>query len=268
MMKNRSLILFVMAMLILAFAYPLFAADPKKDEGTKKEATQVQEEGQPGAPQSKTLKVLWTQGGFFMWGLLLCAIIGLIFTIERFIVLFIMLDVDQPQFRKELKDCLLDKSVELDVAVDKASKICDKYPGPVAAVFKSGLNKATLLGLDAATKAMETRAAIELSFLERGLVALASAINIAPLIGFLGTVSGMINAFDAIALAGQVKPQIVASGIAEALITTAAGLMIAIPVQFFNNLYLSRIDRFVVSIEEAAMDLEEILLVRGAEEEE
>ncbi|MBN1231797.1 MAG: MotA/TolQ/ExbB proton channel family protein [Candidatus Coatesbacteria bacterium] len=251
--------------LFMVFTSNLLAEDPKKEATTEKKEQKQEEKT---AAKTKTLRDLWQQGGFFMWGLLICSIVGLIFSIERFIVLFVMLDIDQTAFRKEIKDTLLDKSIELDAAVDKAGKVCDKYPGPVAAVFKSGLYKATLLGLDAATKAMETRAGIELSFLERGLVALSSVVNIAPLIGFLGTVSGMINAFDAIALAGQVKPQIVASGISEALITTAAGLMIAIPVQAVQNLCLSRIDKFVVAIEEAASDMEEILLVRGAEEEE
>jgi len=266
-MKTSRLLNWVVIIgVILMLAYPVFAEATKKEAGKK----EVKKAATPKKQQDegKTLRDLFKQGGLFMWGLLICSVIGLIFAIERFIVLFIKLDVDQTQFRKEIKDTLLNKDVDIEEAVDKAAKVCDKYPGPVAAVFKSGLNKATLLGLDAASKAMETRAGIELSFLERGLVALASVANIAPLIGFLGTVSGMINAFDAIAKAGNVKPQVVASGISEALITTAAGLVIAIPTQFFNNLYLSRIDKFVVAIEEAASDMEEILLVRGSEEEE
>ena len=84
---------------------------------------------------------------------------------------------------------------------------------------------------------------------------MASVANIGPLLGFLGTVSGMIHAFEAIAAADQVSAKLVASGISEALITTQAGLLIAIPVQSFYNYYIARIDRFVVEMEESSIDL-------------
>ena len=106
-------------------------------------------------------------------------------------------------------------------------------------------------GRDAVEKAIGTAGTIEMSFLERGLIWVSSVTTIAPLVGFLGTVSGMINAFEAIAASEQVNAKLVASGISEALITTATGLIIAIPAQLAYNWYTTKITRFVRDIETA-----------------
>jgi biopolymer transport protein ExbB len=115
-------------------------------------------------------------------------------------------------------------------------------------------------GPEAVEKAIESAGTIEMAFLQRGLIILASIANVAPLLGFLGTVSGMIHAFEAIAAAEQVSAKLVATGISEALITTATGLMIAIPVQLMNNFFISRIDRFVLEMEEASIELVDTLV--------
>jgi biopolymer transport protein ExbB len=115
-------------------------------------------------------------------------------------------------------------------------------------------------GPEAVEKAIESAGTIEMSFLQRGLIILASIANVAPLMGFLGTVSGMIHAFEAIAAAEQVSAKLVATGISEALITTATGLMVAIPVQLANNFFISRIDRFVLEMEEASIELVDTLV--------
>jgi len=99
-----------------------------------------------------------------------------------------------------------------------------------------------------------------MSFLERGLVALATVANVAPLIGFLGTVSGMISAFAAIASAEQVSAKLVARGIQEALITTATGLIIAVPVTIAHSFFVASIDRFIIEMEEASAELVDELL--------
>jgi biopolymer transport protein ExbB len=108
-------------------------------------------------------------------------------------------------------------------------------------------------------KAITTAASVETAQLERGLIWLATVANIAPLLGFLGTVSGMIHAFEAIAAAEEVSAKLVATGIYEALITTAAGLIVAIPVQTAHNYFVSRIDKFVVDIEESGAELVDAL---------
>jgi len=102
-----------------------------------------------------------------------------------------------------------------------------------------------------------------MAFLEKGMVWLSTVANIAPLLGFLGTVSGMIGAFESIAAAGDVEPSIVASGISEALITTAAGLVIAIPIQAFHNYFVSKIDKIIIDMQESSTLFMEELIQLG-----
>ena len=94
-----------------------------------------------------------------------------------------------------------------------------------------------------------------MAFLEKGLSAIAAVVNVAPMLGFLGTVSGMIRAFEAIAAAENVSAKLVASGISEALITTASGLVIAIPTSLFHSYFTGQVDRFVVEMEETSAEL-------------
>jgi biopolymer transport protein ExbB len=103
--------------------------------------------------------------------------------------------------------------------------------------------------------AVATTGAIELSFLERGLVILATIANVAPLMGFLGTVAGMILAFAAIEEAGTVEPSLVAGGIKVALLTTAAGLIVAVPINITYNFFVTRIDRLIVDMEQGAQKI-------------
>ncbi|MEJ2504295.1 MAG: MotA/TolQ/ExbB proton channel family protein [Gemmatimonadota bacterium] len=135
--------------------------------------------------------------------------------------------------------------------VDEALRMAEERPGPVAAILYSGLRrvKERQSGADI-EKAVQTTGVIELGFLERGLVVLATIANVAPLMGFLGTVAGMISAFGAIAEAGQVDAALVAGGIKVALITTATGLIIAIPVNIGYNFFVTRIDKLIVDMEE------------------
>ena len=164
---------------------------------------------------------LFLKGGNFMWWLLTVAIIGLVFIIERFITL----SRAKVNTRKLIGTVITTLKTE---GVHAAAEECQKWRGPIAAILYSGLQKADK-GDEAVEKAIGTAGVIEMSFLERGLVWVSSVANIAPLVGFLGTVSGMINAFEAIAASEQVNAKLVASGISEALITTATGLIIAIP---------------------------------------
>src|SRR5690606_27729172 len=135
--------------------------------------------------------------------------------------------------------------------IDQAIRLAAETPGPVAAILYSGLHRIRdrQSGEDI-EKAIQTTGVIELGFLERGLAVLATISNVAPLLGFLGTVAGMISAFGAIAEAGQVEATLVASGIKIALITTAAGLIIAIPVNIAYNFFVTRIDKLIMEMEE------------------
>ena len=190
------------------------------------------------------LKDLFIAGGIFMWPLLLSAILGVAFSVERFITLG-KCKINQGLFLEQIGGYIRKGDAK------GAEDLCDRTRGPVASILRAGLLRREK-GLEAIEKGIETAAGVEVNFLERGLIVLSSVVVIAPMLGFLGTVSGMINAFGAIAAAKNVEASLVASGIQEALITTAAGLMIAIPVQVCYNWVLAQIARFVVEMEEAA----------------
>jgi len=182
-----------------------------------------------------------------MYPLLLCSIVGLVFIIERLWPL--------SRARTNVRGLMGRVIRQLrEKGVQGAMEELERTRGPIAAILYSGLLRANY-GPDAVEKAIETSGTIEMSFLERGLVAIATVGNVAPLLGFLGTVSGMISAFAAIAQAEQVSAKLVAKGIQEALITTATGLIIAIPMNIMHNYFVAQIDRFITEMEEASAEL-------------
>jgi biopolymer transport protein ExbB len=185
------------------------------------------------------------QGGPVMWPLLAFSVLGLAVAIERFFALR-RARVNVNEFLAKVRKALM-----VNRSLRDAVKICEQYQGPVASVMKAGLLKFGQPKEDI-EKTIENAALFEMGRLERGLSVLATTANVAPLLGFLGTVTGMINSFDALAKQGLSNPAAVASGISEALITTAAGLIIAIPVQLVYNYYMTRINKFVRDIETAA----------------
>jgi biopolymer transport protein ExbB len=189
----------------------------------------------------------YIKGGNFMHALLLASIIAFVFIIERFVTL----SRARVNVRRLLNSVLNAMRAE---GVEGAMKVCEGTKGPIAAVMHAGLLRSDR-GPDAVKEAIETAGSIETSFLERGLVAIATVAQVAPLLGFLGTVSGMISAFASIAAAEQVSAKVVASGIEEALITTATGLIIAIPASIGHSFFVSQIDRFVLEMEEASAEL-------------
>jgi biopolymer transport protein ExbB len=194
----------------------------------------------------------FNQGGTFMWPLLIASIIGLAVILERFWTLS-RARVNTTNLMSQLISALKQDGLQGGI------EVCQRTRGPIAAILHAGLMRASK-GPEAVEKAIESAGTIEMAFLQRGLIILASIANVAPLLGFLGTVSGMIHAFEAIAAAEQVSAKLVATGISEALITTATGLMIAIPVQLANNFFISRIDRFVLEMEEASIELVDTLV--------
>jgi biopolymer transport protein ExbB len=190
---------------------------------------------------------LFIKGGPFMWPLLFALIVGIAVAFVKFWALT-RASINTRKFLAKIKGALSTGGV------DAATEICVNTRGPVASIFHAGLLRAGR-GVEHVEKAIEGAATIEMAFLERGMVWLATVANIAPLLGFLGTVSGMIKAFEAIALAGDIEPSLVASGISEALITTATGLAIAIPIQALHNFFVSRIDKLIIEMEESSSDL-------------
>jgi len=200
------------------------------------------------------LMTLFKDGGFMMYPLILCSLIALGVMIAKGWTLSIA-HRDSKRLLSEIED--LGVSGRLEDAITTA----EETRGPVAAILLSGLRR--LRDRDENTpadpaeikKAISTTGIIELDFLERGLPVLGTIANVAPMLGFLGTVIGMILAFQAIEIAGQVEPGLVAGGIKVALITTAAGLTIAIPVNVAYNYFVTRIDRLILDMEEGAQEI-------------
>ena len=190
----------------------------------------------------------WQDAGDPMrWPLLACIIVGVIVIIWKLIDVFrkggatkrILREVDELLAQQQVKEAL---------------EVTRESNAPAANILYAGLERRDE-GAERVMKAIENQGLIELSKLESGLVVLATLTNVAPLLGFLGTVMGMIAAFQAIELAGEVDAITVARGIKIALTTTAAGLAIAIPVSIAHNFFVSRIDNLVIDMEESAQKM-------------
>ena len=143
--------------------------------------------------------------------------------------------------------------------VEAAKELCRNTKGPVASIFYQGLDRMDE-GVDAAEKAVVAYGGVQMGLLEKNLSWIQLFISIAPMLGFMGTVIGMIAAFDSIQLAGDVSPQLVASGIKVALITTVSGLIVAIILQVFYNTIVSKIDSIVNKMEDASISLIDLLV--------
>ncbi|MEM8557381.1 MAG: MotA/TolQ/ExbB proton channel family protein [Bacteroidota bacterium] len=189
----------------------------------------------------------FNEGGPWMWPVLISLVIGLAIAFERIITLN-RADINTRKFIRSVKDALESGGISA------AEEVCANQRGPVASVVQAGLLRYDE-GIDAVEKAVVSYGSIEMSFLERGLVWLSLFISLAPMFGFLGTVVGMVEAFDAIEQAGDISPSLVAGGIKVALLTTVGGLIVAIILQVFYNYCVSKIDRIVVEMEEASVEL-------------
>jgi biopolymer transport protein ExbB len=195
----------------------------------------------------------FNQGGEWMWPPLVCLILGLAIAIERIITLNLA-DVNTRKFIVQVKGAL-DQG-----GISAAEEVCAATRGPVASVFQAGLLRADE-SIEAVEKAIISYGSIEMSFLERGLVWLSLFISLAPMFGFMGTVVGMVYAFDAIEQAGDISPSLVAGGIKVALLTTVLGLIVAVILQVFYNYAVSKIDRLVSEMEEASLELIDALIM-------
>ena len=187
------------------------------------------------------------EGGAFMWPILIVLIFGLAFVIERAYSLM-MSGVDSQSFFDKVSEAINDNGTE------EAVKICSDTEGPVAAIFFAGLSKMNR-GLAEVEKAIQNAGAIEMAFLEKNMIWLNAVITIAPMLGFTGTVVGMIAAFDAIKAANDISPAVVAGGISQALLTTAFGLIVAMIIQTFQNVFVARIDKLVLDMEEQSIKI-------------
>jgi len=192
-----------------------------------------------------TLLNYFLQGGWVMWPLLAISIVSISFILERTYVILVKSRVNTNALVAAVRRALLKRNLK------EAIQACEQFKGPVAAILKAGILKHGS-PRDEIEKTIENSALHELARLERGLAVLASASNIAPIIGFLGTVVGMIASFDAIASQGLNNPALVAKGISVALITTAGGLIVAVITLPTYNFFSSRIAIAVREMETSA----------------
>lgn len=207
---------------------------------------------QSSAPVYQQIKAKFIEGGVgFMGTILLCLVLGLAIALER----IIYLNLSTTNTKKLLES--VEKALQ-EGGVEKAKKLCADTRGPVASIFYQGLLKMDQ-GVEAAEKSIASYGSHQISQLESGISWITLFIAIAPMLGFMGTVIGMISAFDAIQAMGDISPAVVAGGIKIALITTVAGLIVAIILQLFYNYIISKIDTLVMSMEDASMSFVDML---------
>jgi len=199
------------------------------------------------------LKNRFVEGGpGFMGIVLLCLILGLAFAIERIIYLNLSTTNTQ-KLADSVEDAL--KSGGLDAA----KEVCRNTKGPVASIYYQGLERADE-GIESAEKAIIAYGGVQMGQLEKNVSWISLFIAIAPMLGFMGTVIGMIDAFDKIQAAGDMNPSLVAGGIKIALLTTVFGLIVAIILQIFYNYIIAKIDSIVNSMEDASITLIDMLV--------
>jgi biopolymer transport protein ExbB len=196
------------------------------------------------------LLTLFADGGPMMYALILCSLVAVGVIIAKAWTLWVA-HRDTGKILADVQE--LSRTGRIDEAIER----CVETPGPTSAILLVGLRRIREGRFEETEleRAIDTTGTIELGFLERGLVILATVANVAPLLGFLGTVAGMIMAFASIETAGDVDPALVARGIKVALLTTAAGLLIAIPTNMFYNFFVSRIDKLIVDMEQGTQQI-------------
>ncbi|PCJ66939.1 MAG: flagellar motor protein MotA [Bacteroidetes bacterium] len=217
-------------------------------ESVEKEIPEKKESG------LQVLKNKFIEGGpGFMSLPLICLILGLAISIERIISLFWM-SINTDKFVAQIEEEVSSGNLE------GAKEICRNTRGPIASIFYQGLDRADQGSIDVVEKSVVSYGSVQMGQLEKGLVWLSLFIALAPMLGFMGTVVGMIGAFDAIKAAGDISPTVVADGISVALLTTVAGLVVAIILQVFYNFITSKIDSIVNRMEDASISLVDMLV--------
>lgn len=212
-------------------------------------------EAAPAEEQSfhQVLKEKFIEGGVaYMWPILICMVLGLAVSIERIITLN-MATTNTKKLLSQIEDALAKGGVEAAKDVTKNTR------GPIASIFTQGLMRHHE-GIDMVEKSIVSYGGVEMGRLERGLIWISLFISLGPMLGFFGTVIGMVQAFDAIEAAGDISPQVVAGGMKVALITTVGGLIVGMVLQVLYNYLVSKIDSLVNGMEDASISLIDILV--------
>ncbi|MBR1871905.1 MAG: MotA/TolQ/ExbB proton channel family protein [Bacteroidales bacterium] len=207
-------------------------------------------------PLHQALKTKFIEGGAeFMSLIIICLVIGLALSIERILYL-LLYKTNTKKLLAQVEEALANGGIEA------AKDVCRNTRGPVASIFYQGLLRYDQ-GLDTVEKTIVSYGSVQMSNMESGLSWISLFIAIAPSLGFLGTVIGMIEAFDAIQAAGDISPNVVAGGMKVALITTVGGLIVAMILQVFYNYILAKIEKLSIDMEDASISLVDILAKQG-----
>lgn len=226
------------------------AAPAAQTEQTVVEGTAAADLG--GQPMHQALKQKFIEGGVeWMAPLLLCLVLGLAIVIERIIYLN-MSTINTKKLLDRVEEALQNGGIEA------AKEVCRNTRGPVASIFYQGLDRVGE-GIDVVEKSVASYGSIQTAQLENGLSWISLFIALAPMLGFMGTVVGMIIAFDNIEAAGDIAPALVAGGMKVALLTTVFGLIVAVILQIFYNYLIAKIDSIVMSMEDASISLVDML---------
>jgi biopolymer transport protein ExbB len=260
-MKKLFALIAVTGMLFVLASNVVYAQEPEAEQAAEQvdaavtdlQSSAAETAAEPEMTLHKQVKRLFIEGGAtFMGFVLLTLIFGLALAIERIIYLNLA-TTNTDKLLKKIEDSLGSGGI------DAAKEVCRNTRGPVASIFYQGLDRANE-GIDVAEKAVISYGSVQMGLLEKNLSWIQLFISVAPMLGFMGTVIGMISAFDSIQLAGDVSPQLVASGIKVALITTVSGLVVAIILQIFYNYIVSKIDGIVNKMEDASISLIDLLV--------
>ncbi|MGB3774612.1 MAG: MotA/TolQ/ExbB proton channel family protein [Leeuwenhoekiella sp.] len=227
-------------------AITIVAQDEQADQA-------MADDGEEDLSFTQTLKKRFIEGGpAFMGIVLLCLILGLAIAIERIIFLNLA-TTNTKKLAQDVEDALNSGGVEA------AKEVCRNTSGPVASIYYQGLDRVDE-GVDAAEKAVVAYGGVQMGQLEKNVSWVSLFIALAPMLGFMGTVLGMIEAFDRIEAAGDMQPSLVAGGIKVALLTTVFGLIVAIILQIFYNYIIAKIDSIVNDMEDASITLIDMLV--------
>ena len=222
----------------------------KEPETSKLESEAVPEED---TSVSQALKLKFIEGGpLFMSFVLIALILGLALSIERIIYLNLA-TTNSKQLLEDIENALSNGGVEA------AKEVCRNTRGPVASIFLQGLERSSE-GVEMVEKSVIAYGGVQMGQLEKNVSWISLFIALAPMLGFMGTVIGMIQAFDKIEAAGDMQPSLVAGGIKVALLTTVFGLIVAIILQVFYNYIIAKIDAIVNDMEDASISLVDILV--------
>ncbi len=248
------LALFLVATATTTVAQESDSLNVQETEVATPDATPQAAQPQPAkAGFTQELKKRFIEGGpGFMGIVLLCLILGLAIAIERIIFLNLA-TTNTAKLTESVEEALTAGGVEA------AKEVCRNTKGPVASIFYQGLDRAGE-GVESAEKAVVAYGGVQMGQLEKNVSWISLFIALAPMLGFMGTVIGMIQAFDKIEAAGDMQPSLVAGGIKVALLTTVFGLIVAIILQVFYNYIIAKIDSIVNDMEDASITLIDLLV--------